>query len=737
MLAHPHQPDPQVIADCFERLFSHVTIDGQIEIAYTLPDSNAPKQARMFKVEDYAEAADFAAQINATPGQNVYFGPAIRRPNQPHSRGGDADVVALYTLFADFDDDGASAAATAKMKELGIEAPITVVTGRHPHLRSHKYLPLVEPIRDHALMRNALAHIADLLDGDPACKNQGRLMRIPGSVAWPKKAGRQTEMTELHMPHGRRQQFNLGEITRHQASPQMPLAAPRNDHTGVSHLPSSNLHISTLDAKNADNISNMLRGNAWHNEMITAVGRMVAAGKTDAQIHDDLITTTLPGYTEAETKAEVQEAIDGARRKGYAPKPTIINAVPAVIGEQQEKPFSILDFCAENFTGEPEPIEWLFDEVVPLGIPMMVAAMGDTGKSYMALHACCRVAYGPQKMMEREEVFGGVTAKSGRAVFITAEDSRATLHRRINELDQRGQRFNKPHSLFVVSMADSGGVRPFITETRMGNAPYQLTQDYLDMREDLLTIPDLRLVVIDPLQAFIHADINADPAAAQFMWSTMNELATATGATICLLHHMRKTSGEIRTLAEAREAIRGSTGLVDGNRLTYALWPAPDKDARAIAYGMGLPPSPNLVVWGGVVKANDASKRDIRCYLREPYGLLKDQTDVCRSLMLPDAVDIDAVIATIIQRAEDGHPFTKTGVAGVYERISEFPEHIHNVGRDRLQGAVQEALNDGHIVKCAHDKEKTPKWLDGPHGPFARGLGAFADGTPKIERKRE
>jgi RecA-family ATPase len=134
----------------------------------------------------------------------------------------------------------------------------------------------------------------------------------------------------------------------------------------------------------------------------------------------------------------VQEAIDGARRKGYAPKPTIINAVPAVIGEQQEKPFSILDFCAENFTGEPEPIEWLFDEVVPLGIPMMVAAMGDTGKSYMALHACCRVAYGPQKMMEREEVFGGVTAKSGRAVFITAEDSRATLHRRINELDQRG-----------------------------------------------------------------------------------------------------------------------------------------------------------------------------------------------------------------------------------------------------------------------------------------------------------
>jgi hypothetical protein len=443
MLAHPHQPDPQVIADCFERLFSHVTIDGQIEIAYTLPDSNAPKQARMFKVEDYAEAADFAAQINATPGQNVYFGPAIRRPNQPHSRGGDADVVALYTLFADFDDDGASAAATAKMKELGIQAPITVVTGRHPHLRSHKYLPLVEPIRDHALMRNALAHIADLLDGDPACKNQGRLMRIPGSVAWPKKAGRQTEMTELHMPHGRRQQFNLGEITRHQASPQMPLAAPRNDHTGVSHkrcaAPHLAHHAMASMPKTPTIGAGCCRGIMLGTmNMVAITAHLVATDHTDEAIQDYLADTTLPGYTQQQTIAEVQEAIDGARRKGYAPKPTIINAVPAVIGEQQEKPFSILDFCAENFTGEPEPIKWLFDEVVPLGIPMMVAAMGDTGKSYMALHACCRVAYGPQKMMEREEVFGGVTAKSGRAVFITAEDSRATLHRRINELDQRG-----------------------------------------------------------------------------------------------------------------------------------------------------------------------------------------------------------------------------------------------------------------------------------------------------------
>jgi hypothetical protein len=730
-----YEPNKDDIDTFFERLFSHVTIDGCIEIAYTLPDTGAINNARMFKVEDYADAADFAYQTSRKEGQNVYFGVGIRKPDTPQARANDDDVIALTLLCADFDDEGGLDAATKHAKELGIAPPIGVITGREPHKRGHIYYPLEDPIKDTSIMRQALAATAQIFNGDPSIKNPSRIMRVPGTVAWPKKKGRTTEVTELHTPPGRKQTFYIGEITRHLPAP----ASAPVQHDNIVQYPKGSLAISTLDERAANDISRMLQGDHWHDTMVASVARRVAQGWTDEQIQAELAQTTLPGYTAQETHDEVQVAIYGARKKGYAPTPTVVNAAiapdPTQAGPHEPQKFSILDWSAEKFTGEPEPINWLFDEVVPLGIPMMVAAMGDTGKSYMALHACCRVAYGPQQMMEREEVFGGTTAAAGRAVFITAEDSRATLHRRINELDNRERRFEKQDSLFVVSMADTGGVRPFITETRMGDAPYQLTQDYLDIREDLLSIPDLRFVVIDPLQAFIHADINADPAAAQFMWSTMNELATSTGATICLLHHMRKTSGEIRTLAEAREAIRGSTGLVDGNRLTYALWPAPEKDARVIAYGMGVPPSPNLVVWGGVVKANDASKREVRCYVREPYGLLKDRTDVCRSLMLPDAVDVDAVISTIIKRAEEGHPFTKTGAAGVYERVAEFPEHLHNVGRDRLQGAVQEALNEGHLVKCSHDKEKTPKWLDGPHGPFARGVGAFADGTPKLERK--
>ena len=89
-----------------------------------------------------------------------------------------------------------------------------------------------------------------------------------------------------------------------------------------------------------------------------------------------------------------------------------------------------------------------------------------------------------------------------------------------------------------------------------------------DLKRQLLAIKDLRLVVIDPLQAFVSADVNADPAAAQFLWSAMAELAAATGATVLLTHHMRK-DGMMRIADgdDAREAIRGTTALVDGARL--------------------------------------------------------------------------------------------------------------------------------------------------------------------------
>jgi hypothetical protein len=53
----------------------------------------------------------------------------------------------------------------------------------------------------------------------------------------------------------------------------------------------------------------------------------------------------------------------------------------------------------------------------------------------------------------------------------------------------------------------------------------------------------------------------------------VSSICAKTGATLIVAHHMRKDGlNGITKAEEAREAIRGSTALVDGARLVYAMW---------------------------------------------------------------------------------------------------------------------------------------------------------------------
>jgi hypothetical protein len=85
-----------------------------------------------------------------------------------------------------------------------------------------------------------------------------------------------------------------------------------------------------------------------------------------------------------------------------------------------------------------------------------------------------------------------------------------------------------------------------------------------EIKEQLARFDDLRLVVLDPLQAFVAADVNADPAAAHFLWSIMSELAATTGATTMLTHHMQGGDVPHRRCGRCPGSNPGTTALVDG-----------------------------------------------------------------------------------------------------------------------------------------------------------------------------
>ena len=260
------------------------------------------------------------------------------------------------------------------------------------------------------------------------------------------------------------------------------------------------------------------------------------------------------------------------------------------------------------------------------------------------------------------------------------------------------RRLRHPKRLIVLPLPDAGGSRPVITTNGKALAR---TPFFDDLKHQLAQLPELRLVVIDPLQAFALADVNADPAAAQFLWSAMAELAAATGASVLLTHHMRK-DGMLRIADgdDAREAIRGTTALVDGSRLSYALWKLDDETARSVCDTLQVPFERGRVVRGAVVKANDEADYGTHTYKREDSGLLVQLENEPNSGSGTETAFSIAqareVLTEIQRRFEAGTPFSHAPNSGA-RYLGHYLARQYRLSRKAASDLIADWMNNGVI----------------------------------------
>jgi len=217
----------------------------------------------------------------------------------------------------------------------------------------------------------------------------------------------------------------------------------------------------------------------------------------------------------------------------------------------------------------------------------------------------------------------------------------------------------------------------------------------------------------------------------------LSDLASSTGASIITAHHMRKPKGEkpISTVDQARDAIRGTSALVNGVRCSYAFWPVEDTARLEIFRSVGETPRQNALFCGAVVKANGLADRTIRTYLRnQETGLLEDITTQLSAQNINDKDLKVHLVDAITRAAVAGHPFTHTGNTGVYKQRHRLPEIFYSIGRNKLERIVQEILQarPTRLVKGMSAGSKEDKWLDIPTGPFARGIGKFTPGAEDL-----
>ena len=379
-------------------------------------------------------------------------------------------------------------------------------------------------------------------------------------------------------------------------------------------------------------------------------------------------------------------------------------------------------FLVSRFAGAAPEQKFLIDGTFPLGVPILFAAAGDAGKGMMTLDMGMKIASG--KPMTN--TFGGLVKEFGNVVIFTAEDDEAEMHRRVERLDPFEERHNYNHDLKIVSLPNVGGVFAIMNES---NGEFGTTAEFEKIYEQILQMSNLKLIVFDPLASFVHADVNADPAAGAALTGLLARMATETGASVLVCHHMTKIKDNavIKTPEEARNLIRGTTALVDGVRSSFALWQVDAQRGKKTCERLGLPYQRNSCFDGAVVKSNGPASRNVRHFVRDSMtGLLNDRTEEISSLNSGTVLEmkLDAMADWIIHCEREGVALTHmSGNNGVHKRSedADAPEILQGIGKQTLEGYVRSLQQDNRIDKFQLTATGGRVWLGAVDGSMSRG----------------
>ena len=380
-------------------------------------------------------------------------------------------------------------------------------------------------------------------------------------------------------------------------------------------------------------------------------------------------------------------------------------------------PFRVTDWGIERYQGKANDIQWLIKDVMPQGTACLMASMGGVGKSYLILDTAIAIATGPS--MIGRYALGGEVVDSGAVVVVSAEDSHTAIHRRIDQILSEKGRAAIQDNFYMVPLPDAGGSITFIKQV---HGEYMMTEEWLWFCQEVKRIPNLKFIALDPLQVFVQADITSDPAAAQVWWSAVSSLCAETGACVMAAHHMRKGNEHIETLFQAREQIRGTTGLVDGARWVYALWMASQEEREAAAAALGDDMGPMSMIKGGVCKSNEFGSDKITVYIRDESGLLIDRSEEVSSCLLERTVldpdQIREIFQEVVRRWDAQDPFSG-----------------HHAGRDRYLGKW---ISENFDIEYKAAKRYVDDWIKKrnlvkePHPKIPNSSGIRRRETPDV-----
>lgn len=303
----PLRPNQDAMHDFLAHWF-HECSAGVVELGSLVPGTKSLSVFARFKLDDLEAAAEYAARINAQPGVSMYFRASTVAETAPPGRTEDQHVVQAAGIWGDHDT--ADSVQALSNNTLPIKPTCWVVTGTVPYMRVQSFWRLSEPLSDLDMIRDLNRRLISAFQCDPSTYNPSRLMRLPGSIAWPVKAGRSVaELTTWHLGTNRPSALPVHQVTfvLPKVAETLPPQASKSE--GPVRL------TSALPGTVRWHVEQIRAGDHWHDHMVRLVAHWIGRGWSDLEILTAAAAFTLPGYTAAQTQAEVRKAIEGGRRK--------------------------------------------------------------------------------------------------------------------------------------------------------------------------------------------------------------------------------------------------------------------------------------------------------------------------------------------------------------------------------------------------------------------------------------
>jgi hypothetical protein len=535
--------------------------------------------AARFKLKDLDKAVEHAEAMNKAKA-NIYMCinaiDPIKAEDIPAGKAAkDTDILAAFYCFADADTKGAMENI---MSFAGPKFTMSVKTGTKPFSRGHAYWELEEPCKNMDAWKEVQKSIAASLQTDAAVINPSRIMRVAGTVSWPNKK----KQDKGYVPELVTMRTEFTNDRDPQPFERLMRAFPKKSNDTLNLTGHSGIEIDlgqqAMDRQLA--AQSVMTGDDWHNNIIRLVASYVSKGLSDEEIHAITDSFTLSGYSVDDTRQEVQQAINGARDKGWTPPPDPIKERM----QKQNQALNIATEPSESLTESetapnwPTPYEmfdaltlprreWVYGYDYIKKYISVTASAGGIGKTSAIIVEALAIATG-------KPLLGTAVKQQTNVWVINLEDP-------ISEMQMR-----------TIAAMQHYGLTPDDIKGRLfmdGEDTMQITlaaenRDGLITNDDMLAAMirvikqnKIGAVILDPFVS-THLVNENNNGSVQAVVAMLRKLARDTNSSVQLVHHIRKTNGDDATI----DSVRGAGSLIGAARAARVINRITPDDAIAL-----------------------------------------------------------------------------------------------------------------------------------------------------------